>query len=404
MKAVVFHGIGEISLDTIDDPKIKVPTDAIIRITASAICGTDLHMVRGTLGPMEPGTVLGHEAVGVVEQVGSAVRNFKPGDRVVIPSTIACGYCSYCRSGYYSQCDNANPNGKRAGTAFYGGPKSSGLFNGLQAEKARVPFANTSLIKLPETVTDNKAILLSDIFPTGYFGADLAEIDYGNVVAVFGCGPVGQFAIASALYMGAGRVIAVDQHQDRLEKAREQGAEIINFNVDDPVDAILEITGGIGADRVIDAVGVDAEHPLQGAAWKKSSQKADMFYDEVKTMAPGVHLEKNQWVPGNAPSQALYWAVDAIDKAGTLSIIGVYPQSMMHFPLGMALEKNLTIRMGNCNHRKYIPELLGIIESGQIDPSAIITQVVSLDSAVEAYKEFDKRKEGWLKVEIIPNM
>src|SRR5512135_1680561 len=198
MKAVVFHGVGDIRLDTVSDPKIKEPTDAIVRLTASAICGTDLHFVRGTVPGMESGTILGHEGVGVVEEVGKDVRNLSPGDRVVIPSTIACGTCSYCRAGYYSQCDDANPNGAQAGTAFFGGPKLIGPFQGLQAEYARVSFANIGPVKLPQEVNDDRAILLSDIFPTGYFGADLADIHPGASVAVFGCGPVGQFAIAGA--------------------------------------------------------------------------------------------------------------------------------------------------------------------------------------------------------------
>jgi threonine dehydrogenase-like Zn-dependent dehydrogenase len=261
MKAVVFHGIGDIRLDDVPEPTIEQPGDAIVRITASAICGTDLHFVRGTMPGMQDGTILGHEGVGVIEQLGAEVRNFSPGDRVVIPSTIACGYCAYCRAGYYAQCDEANPNGKQAGTAFYGGPAITGPFQGLQAEKARIPFAAVNLIKLPDEVTDDQAILLSDIFPTGYFGAELAGIKPGHTVAVFGCGPVGQFAIASARLMSAGRIFAVDCIADRLDAARAQGAEAIDFDSDDPVETIQALTGGIGVDCAIDAVGVDAECP-----------------------------------------------------------------------------------------------------------------------------------------------
>src|SRR5579883_857970 len=234
MKAVVFHGIGDVRLDTVPEPKIEKPTDAIVRLTASAICGTDLHMIRGTLPGMVPGTIIGHEGVGIVEQVGGEVRDFKPGDRVVIPSTICCGACSYCRRGYQSQCDNANSNGPRAGTAFFGGPATTGPINGLQAEFARVPLADPSLVRIPAEVTDDQAILLSDIFPTGYFGADIAEIQPGDPVAVFGCGPVGLFAVLSAKLLGAGRVFAVDTLRDRLEKARELGAETIDFNKEGP--------------------------------------------------------------------------------------------------------------------------------------------------------------------------
>jgi threonine dehydrogenase-like Zn-dependent dehydrogenase len=220
MKAVVFRGIGDIRLEEVAEPQLEAQTDTIVRLTASAICGTDLHMIRGTMPGMKPGTILGHEGVGVVEACGKDVRNLKEGDRVVIPSTIACGACAYCRAGYTAQCDVANPNGPIAGTAFFGGPATSGPFHGLQAEKARIPFAGAGLVQIPPEVSDEQAILLSDIFPTAYFGAKLAEIRSGNTVAVFGCGPVGQFAIASAKLLGAGRVIAVDAIPSRLEMAR----------------------------------------------------------------------------------------------------------------------------------------------------------------------------------------
>ncbi len=210
MKAVVFRGIGNIRLEDVPEPKLEKPTDAIVRLTASAICGTDLHMVRGTLGPMKDGTILGHEGIGIVEEVGSEVRNMRVGDRVVVPSTIACGNCSYCRAGYYAQCDRSNPNGPDKGTAFYGGPIDSGPFKGMQAEYVRVPFANINLVKLPDEVDDEQAIMISDIFPTGYMSADIAGLKPGHTVAVFGCGPVGQFAIATAKHLDAGRIFAID--------------------------------------------------------------------------------------------------------------------------------------------------------------------------------------------------
>jgi threonine dehydrogenase-like Zn-dependent dehydrogenase len=404
MKAVVFQGIGDIGLKDVPDPVIKYSTDAIVRITASAICGTDLHMIRGTLGPMEPGTILGHEAVGIVEQVGSNVRNLQPGDRVVIPSTIACGYCSYCRAGYYSQCDNANPNGRLAGTAFFGGPKSSGSFNGLQAEKARIPFANVGPFKLPPSITDDQALMLSDIFPTGYFGAEIAEIGSGDTVAIFGCGPVGQFAIASAKLHDAGRILAVDNVPDRLEMARSQGAETINFDIDDPVQVILDLTGGIGVDRIIDAVGIDACRPKGGAAFQKSEQLREQFEMELKQIAPEARSSGERWVAGNAPSQALRWALESIDKAGTLAIIGVYPRTTQTFPIGQAMGKNITINMGNCNHRKYLPYLVDLVESGVVDPTKILTQVKPLSKVLQAYSAFDQHKSGWMKVEIVPGM
>jgi threonine dehydrogenase-like Zn-dependent dehydrogenase len=400
MKAVVFHGIGDIRLDNVKEPSIKQDFDAIVRLTASAICGTDLHFVRGTVPGMQEGTILGHEGVGIVEEVGKAVRNLKPGDRVVIPSTIACGSCVYCRAGYYAQCDNANPNGKLAGTAFFGGPKSSGPFHGLQAEYARVPFANVGLVKLPEEVTDDQAILTSDIFPTGYFAADIANIHSGCTVAVFGCGPVGQFVIASCKLLGAGRVIAVDTIATRLEMAQDQDAEIVNFSSDDPVEAIRELTDGIGVDRAVDAVGVDANRPSKGPAHDREKDKE--FDREVQKIAPQHRPDQGNWNPGAGPSQALQWAVDALAKAGTLSIIGVYPETAQTFPIGKAMNKNLSVRMGNCNHRKYIPKLLGMIRTDVLNPSSVLTNLEPLTSAIEAYKLFDRREPGWIKVELLP--
>ncbi len=375
MKAVVFHAPGDIRLENVPAPKIEAGTDAIVRITSSAICGTDLHMVRGTMRGMKAGTILGHEGVGIVEEVGREVRNFRPGDRVVIPSTIACGYCSYCRAGYFSQCDNANPT--RQGTAFFGGPESTGPFHGLQAEYARVPYANIGLVRLPPEINDDAAILLSDIFPTGYFGADIADIHNGDTVAVFGCGPVGLFAIVSAFHFGAGRVIAVDKVPDRLAMARRQNAETVNFGEEDVVTIIRQLTGGIGVDRVIDAVGVDAmsrEQPEGGKPWQ----------------------------PGDSPGQVLEWAVKCVAKAGTISIIGVYPEQMKEFPIGMCMMKNLSVHSGNCHHRKYLPELVEMVRAGVFDPTEVLTQKKPLASALDAYQHFDARETGWEKVELIP--
>ena len=402
MKAVVFHGVGDIRLDEVKDPKIAAPNDAVIRITSSAICGTDLHFVRGTVSGMETGTILGHEAVGVVEEVGKNVRNLKAGDRVVVPSTIGCGYCTYCRSGYYAQCDHANPGGPSAGTAFFGGPKGSGSFDGLQAEYARIPFANAGLVKLPEEVSDDQAILLSDIFPTSWFGAKLAQIKPGDTVAIFGCGIVGQFAIISARIMGAGRIIAVDTIPTRLGMARTQGAEIIDYNAEDPVQAILELTGGIGVDRAIDCVGVDANHAHHGPAAHAAGKLEKEYALELQHVVPKSNPEGDNWHPGDAPSQVLRWMVDAVAKAGTISVIGVYPPELMVFPIGKLMNKNLTLNAGNCNHRKYLPHLLELVRTGAVDPLRLITQQAPIASAIEAYREFDRRESGWLKVELDP--
>jgi len=404
MKAVVFHGVGDIRVDDVPEPKIQAPTDAIVRITASAICGTDLHMIRGTLPGMKPGTILGHEGVGVVEEVGPMVRNLKRGDRVVIPSTIGCGSCSYCRSGYFAQCDTANPNGPQAGTAFFGGPEMTGPFDGLQAEYVRVPYANVGLVKLPDGVTDDQAILLSDIYPTGFFGAHLAEIKDGDIVAVWGCGPVGLFAILSARQMGASRIIAVDGHPSRLDRARALGAEVVNFNEEDPIQAIRDLTGGIGPDRAIDAVGVDAERPKSGPAAAQLEKQAQQFQQELQQIAPQTNPQGDQWKPGDAPSLVATWAVESLAKAGTLSIIGVYPQTHRFFPIGAVMNKNLTINSGNCNHRKYLPELVAMVASGEVDPIQVLSHVEPMTNVLDAYKQFDLRKPGWVKVELVPGL
>jgi threonine dehydrogenase-like Zn-dependent dehydrogenase len=403
MKAVVFRGVGDIRLEDVPEPKIKEATDAIVRLTASAICGTDLHMVRGTMPGMKPGTILGHEGVGIVEEVGKNVRNIRVGDRVVVSSTIACGYCSYCRAGYFSQCDNANPNGSMAGTAYFGGPADSGPFDGLQAEKARIPFASVGLVKLPDEVTDSQAILLSDIFPTGYFGADMARIHPGATVAVFGCGPVGLFAIRSAQIMDAGRILAVDRVESRLAMARDLGAEVIDFDKEDPIEVIRSLTGGIGVDRAIEAVGVDAVHADKGPAAKQAKKMKDTYERELKEVAPKARPKGPAWVPGDAPSQALEWAVESVAKAGTISVIGVYPETMQYFPFGKAFNKNLSIRGGNCNHRKYIPILVDMVASGVVHPEEILTNVEPIASAMDAYKAFDERQPGWVMVELLPS-
>ncbi len=400
MKAVVFHAIGDIRVDDVPEPQLQEPTDAIIRLTTSALCGTDLHFVRGSFTPMQAGTILGHEGVGIVEQLGDDVRNLDIGDRVVVSSTIGCGNCSYCRAGYYAQCDVANPNGKQAGTSFFGGPAPTGPFNGLQAEKARIPFATTVLTKLPDEVSDEQAIVISDILPTAYFGADLAEIKDGNSVAVFGCGPVGLCAIVSAKLFGAGRVFAIDSKPDRLDKARKLGAECINFDREDPVETLQRLTGGIGPDRAIDAVGIDAEHAHDAHAGDKSDIETEE--QESRANAPETNPDGDNWHPGDAPSQALQWAVRSLAKAGTLSIIGVYPPDFRQFPIGMAMNRNLTLKMGNCNHSKYIPKLVDMTRTGLIDPAEILSQATPISDVLEAYEAFDRREEGWIKVELEP--
>ena len=399
MKAVVFHGV-DIRLEDVSDPRIEAPTDAIVRVTTSAICGTDLHFVRGTVPGMKPGTILGHEGVGVVEEVGADVRNLREGDRVVVASTIACGVCAYCRDGYYVQCDGSNPNGKLAGTAFFGGPAESGPFHGLQAERARIPFANVGLVKVPDEVNDDQAILLSDVFPTGWFAAELAKLHPGATVTVLGCGPVGQFVIASLKILGAGRIFAVDCEPSRLEMARRQGAEAIDFEQEDPVEVIRRLTGGIGTDRVIDAVGVDAMHAHHGPAARRDTQRDER---EAAEVSPG-RAANGPWHPGDAPAQALDWAVEICAKAGRIAVVGVYPATDRAFPIGRAMSRNLSLHTGNCHHRAYIPKLIELVRTGVVDPTRILTQERPLVDAVEAYRRFDRREAGWAKVGLVPSM
>jgi len=363
MKAVVWHGIGDIRLDDVPEPTIRDPHDAIVRITRSAICGTDLHLVRGTMPGMKDGTILGHEAVGVVTEVGDAVRGFAPGDRVVVDSTVSCGACAYCRQGKTAQCDVANPNGPQAGTSFFGGPETTGPIDGLQAEYARIPWAQNTLHRLPDTVSDEQAILLSDVFPTGWFGAELAGVTRGDVVVVLGAGIVGQFAAASAFKQGAGRVIVVDGIDDRLAQARGLGAEVVDFNEVDPVQAVLELTNGAGADCVIDAVGIDAQRPARGPA-APSGDEASSFDAEVEQIAPDARTDGEQWRPGDAPSQAARWAVAMTAKYGRIGIIGVYSPTAETYPIGEAMNKNLTIRLGNCDHHSVTPQLIDLVASG----------------------------------------
>jgi threonine dehydrogenase-like Zn-dependent dehydrogenase len=392
MKAVTFHGVGDIRVDEVQEPRLREPTDAIVRLTASAICGTDLHFIRGTMAGMQEGRILGHEGVGVVEELGPHVRNFEQGDRVVIGSTIACGTCVYCRAGHFAQCDVANPNAP--GTAFFGGPEEAGGFDGLQAEYARIPYANVGMVGLPDGVSDDQAILISDIFPTGFQAADMAGIDDGDVVCVLGCGPVGQFAIWSARHLGAGRVIAVDAIPDRLDAARGQGAEIVNFEQEDAVGMVAEMTRGAGPDRVIDAVGVDANRPPDA-----DGGEAEQVIEEI---APDRAPDDGNWHPGSGPVQAATWAVEMVAKAGTVSTVGVYPPTVGRYPIGQAMMKNLTLRMGNCNHRRYIPRLIDLTRAGVVDPSALITQIADPHDVIGAYRAFDRRRPGWLKVVLDP--
>lgn len=398
MKAVVFHDVGDIRLQEVKDPVIQDSKDVIVQLTASAICGTDLHMVRGTMPGMKKGTILGHEGVGIVIEKGTDVHTLSVGDRVVIPSTICCGHCAYCDRKLFSQCDNANPNGPDAGTAFFGGPETSGPFNGLQAEKARIPFADANLIKIGD-LKEEHVILLSDILPTAYQAVEYIEPQPDDTVAVFGSGPVGQLVIASLKLKGVKKIFAIDRVPERLKKAEAQGAIIINFDQHDPVSELRSLTNNKGPTKIIDAVGIDAQKPqCCGLNYLTSLFKTPYYKAELKMIAPKTNPQGSQWVPGDAPSQVFEWAVQAIAKAGILSIIGVYTPLMFFFPVGACMQKDLTIRMGNCNHRAYFPLVLDWLKNGTIDTAQFISHKIPFDEVIDAYKHFDKRDDGWIKV------
>ncbi len=399
MKALVFYKVGDIRLEHVPEPKLKNDHDVIVKLTRSAICGTDLHSVRGTIANTLKGTILGHEGVGIVEQLGARVEKFKIGDRVIVPSTISCGYCEYCRKEIYSQCDNANPQGPDAGTPYYGGPKDSGPFQGMQTQKVRVPYADASLIAIPDSIVDDQVILLSDILPTAYMAVEMADIQPDDTVAIFGCGPVGQLILFCVNQLKPAAVFAIDRIPFRLQKAAAQGAITINFDTHDPYTELKKSTSNKGPTKIIDAVGIDADHPhysffssLKHHAWLKEFKK------EVKTVAPRINPHHGNWIPGNAPSQALQWAVRSVAKAGTISIIGVYTELLKTFPIGEAMGKNLILRMGNCNHRKYIPRLLEWVQNSIFDSRDFYSHKLPFDEIVTGYKQFDKRADGWMKV------
>jgi threonine dehydrogenase-like Zn-dependent dehydrogenase len=270
--------------------------------------------------------------------------------------------------------------------------------DGLQAELARVPFANIGPVWLPDSITDDQAIMLSDIYPTAWFGCRLAEVADGDTVLVLGAGPVGQLAVTSAFQQGAGRVLVVDGIQSRLEQARARGAEAIDFNREHPVEVVQELTGGIGVDRVVDDVGVDAQRPRSGPAADEADEHADTHDQQRAQVAPEQNPQGSTWVPGDAPPQALEWAVQAVAKAGSIGVIGVYPPQMTAFPTGAAMNKNLTVKAGNCNHRRYLPHLVDLVRTGAVDPSSLMTQLEDIPDVLDAYASFDRREQGWTKV------
>jgi threonine dehydrogenase-like Zn-dependent dehydrogenase len=391
MKALCWHGKYDVRLQDVPEPQILNPRDAIIKVTTTAICGSDLHLYDGYIPTMEKGDILGHEFMGEVVDIGSAITNLKIGDRVVVPFTIACGKCFFCQKGLWSACENSNPNAAIA-EALYGF-SPSGLFGyshmlggyaGGQAEYVRVPFADVGSIKIPDGLPDEKVLFLSDIFPTGYMAAENCNIQRGDTIAVWGCGPVGQFAIKSAFLLGAERVIAIDDNPDRLRMAAEDGkAETLNFSDQDVFEQLKNTTGGMGPDACIDAVGLEAH-----------GSSIDALYDRAKAAL---------FMATDRP-HALRQAIHACRKGGTVSVPGVYGAFLDKFPFGAAFAKGLTFKMGQTHVHKYLKQLLELVELDQIDPSFVITHRLSLDDAPEAYKTFKQHNDGCIKVVLKPGM
>jgi threonine dehydrogenase-like Zn-dependent dehydrogenase len=388
MRALRWHGAGDVRVDQVPDPEIVNPHDAIIRVTTTAICGSDLHLFGGYIPTMEKGDILGHEFMGEVVAVGKELRKLRVGDRVVVPFTIACGSCFFCQTDLWSLCDNSNPNAWMAEVAY--GHSPSGLFGyshmtggyaGGQAEYVRVPFADVGPLKVPEGLSDEQVLFLSDIFPTGYQAAEQAEIKPGQVVAVWGCGPVGQFAIRSAFMFGADRVIALDRIPERLRMAEAGGAETINYEQADVINTLRELTGGRGPDACIDAVGMEGHG-------------AGVFglYDQLKH---AVRAETDRPI-------ALREAIQACRKGGVLSIPGVYGGLLDKVNFGAAFNKGLTFRMGQTHMHRYMRPLLERIERGEIDPSFVITHRLKLDQAPEGYRIFREKQDECIKVVMTP--
>jgi len=390
MKALCWYGTNDVRVTTVPDPKIINKTDAIIKITSTAICGSDLHILDGFQPTMEKGDILGHEPMGEVVEVGSDVKNLKIGDRVVVPFTISCGECFFCKKQMYSLCDNSNPGAEIARKAM--GHATAGIFGyshmlggyaGGQAEYLRVPFADVGPFKITNGMPDEKVLFLSDIFPTGYMAAENCGIEPGDTVAVWGCGPVAQFAIQSAWMFGAERVIAIDYVPERLEMARQQGrAETINFDDVDVYDQLMAMTHGRGPDRCIDAVGCEAH----------SGGTLDGIIDSVKTAT----------MLGTDRPHVLRQAIKSCRKGGTISVPGVYVGYGDKIPIGAAMNKGLTIKTGQTHVQKYMPLLFEKIEKNEIDPSFVITHQMKLDDAAEGYSLFKEKGDHCIKVVLKP--
>ena len=390
MKAVCWRGRHDVAVETVPDPEILNPRDAIVRVTSTAICGSDLHLYDGFIPSMAPGDILGHEFMGEVLEVGPSVQSLEAGDRVVVPFTIACGYCAMCRRNLWSLCDNSNPNAWMAeklwgasGSGLFGYSHIYGGYAGGQAEYVRVPFADVGPLKVPASLTDDEVLFLSDILPTGYMAADQCEIKPGQTVAVWGCGPVGLLTIVSAYHLGAERVIAIDRVPHRLALAGDRcRAETVNFDTDDVLEVLHTKTGGRGPDACIDAVGLEAH----------GSGSIGARYDRAKTrlMLASDRLE------------VLRQSILACRKGGTVSVPGVYGGYLDKVPFGAAFAKGLTIKTGQTHVHRYMAHLLSLIEARTIDPTFVISHHLPLENAPDGYRMFHEKTDGCTKVVLHP--
>jgi threonine dehydrogenase-like Zn-dependent dehydrogenase len=389
MRATCWMGARNVEVEQVPDPAILNATDAIVKITSTAICGSDLHLYNGFIPTMKRGDVMGHEFMGEVVETGKGVQNLRVGDRVVVPFPIACGHCAQCEREMFSLCENSNPNAWMAEKLWgyspcgiFGYSHMLGGYAGGQAEYARVPFADVNPLKVPDDLDDEQVLFLSDIFPTGYMAAEACGIQPGDTIAVFGCGPVGQFAIKSAYMLGAERVIAIDRFPYRLRMAHERaGAETINYEETDIFEALEEMTGGRGPDHCIDAVGLEGHAPgVHGA------------YDKMKTV---MMLETDRPV-------ALRQAILACRSGGTVSVAGVYGGFIDKFPMGAVVNRALTIKSGQTHVQRYMRPLLRSIQQGDIDPRFVITHRINLSDAATGYQMFADKKDECMKVVMRP--
>ena len=388
MRANCWYGKHDMRIEQVPDPKILNQRDAIVKISSTAICGSDLHLYNGFMPTMEKGDILGHEFMGEIVETGSEVKNRKVGDRVVVSFPISCGNCFFCKEEMYSLCENTNPNAWMAEKMFghspcgiYGYSHLTGGYAGGQAEYARVPFADVGTIKVPEGISDEQVLFLSDIFPTGYMAAEMCDIKRGDTIAVWGCGPVGQFSIRSAFMLGAERVIAIDRYPERLQMAKDGGAETINYEEANVYETLMETTGGRGPDSVIDAVGMEAHaHGITYA------------YDRVKQ---ALMLETDRPI-------ALREAIMCCRNGGNVSVIGVYGGFIDKFPMGSFMNRSLTMKTGQAHIQRYWGKLLEKIQNGEIDPSFIITHRMRLDDAPKGYDIFNNKEDNCIKIVLKP--